>query len=144
MSAALVEVAPGVRLALPDGWVVVTAGPPLVAQPPAAAWAGERPSVVVSHEADDLAGDALAAALARVAVERLADPVVVDLAVATSGAVELVVAHRHRGVDVTTVERHHPTPGGRWVVGFTCADGDAPAAFPLARRVVAGLEVEGR
>ena len=144
MSGARTEVAPGVRLALPDGWVVVRAGPPLVARPPAAAWAGERPSVVVSHEPDDLAGDELAAALARVTVERLADPVVVDLAVAAGGAVELVVAHHHRGVDVTTVEHHHPSPGGRWVVGFTCADVDAPAAFPLARRVVAGLEVGGR
>lgn len=56
------------------------------------------------------------------------------------GDVEIVVAHQHRGVDVTTVERHHCRPGPvRWVVGFTLAHRDVPRWLPLARRVVASL-----
>jgi hypothetical protein len=55
--------------------------------------------------------------------------------------VEIVVAHRHRGVDVTTVERHHRRGGVRWVVAFTAAHADVPALLPLARRVVASLTI---
>jgi hypothetical protein len=56
------------------------------------------------------------------------------------GSVEIVVAHQHRGVDVTTVEAHHCRPGPiRWVVGFTVAHPDVPHMLPLARRVAASL-----
>lgn len=61
-------------------------------------------------------------------------------AVAELDDVEIVVAHQHRGVAVTTVERHHCAPGRiRWVVGFTLADPDVPRLLPLAREVVASL-----
>lgn len=57
--------------------------------------------------------------------------------------VQIVVAHRHRGVDVTTVERHHSHPSGvRRVVGFTAAHPDVARLLPLADRVVGSLRVE--
>jgi hypothetical protein len=124
-------------LALPAGWTV-DVGPPTVAQP--RSWDGEPPGVAVSVERDDLCGDALAALVLSAALTRLADPLVVALD-RIDDDVRVVVAHRHRGVDVTTVERHHrPTPASaRWVVAFTAADGDVPALLPLAHRVTGSL-----
>lgn len=126
----------GLVLDVPAGWEV-TPGPPLVAVP--AAWPGEPPAIVVMAEGDDLAGEKLAALLARAAATRLADAVVVDL-VHRGPDVETVVAHRNRGVDVTTIERHHHRPGaGRWVVACTAADQDVPRLAPLMHHVVASL-----
>jgi hypothetical protein len=130
-------------LLLPDGWHVET-GPPALARPET--WHGEPPGVVVSVERDGTRGDELAELVCRAALSRLADPVVVHLgrggADANVEAVEIVVAHQHRGVDVTTVERHWCFPDGvRWVVGFTATHADMPALLPLAHRVVASLDV---
>lgn len=143
-----------VRLDVPVGWSVEV-GPPTIAMP--SAWPGEAPAIVVSVENDGLRGQTLAAAVAGAALTRLNDAVIVNLAFVgetdvpdepdeTGGAgrddVEIVVAHRHRGVDLTTVERHHRRPGpARWVVGFTAAHPDVPRLLPLARRVVASLTV---
>lgn len=134
------------RLDLPVGWLV-EAGPPVVARPPS--WDGEPPGVVVSIERDTLCGDMLATALADAALSRLGDSVIVSLTFHAGCSddggrqlrdVEVVVAHQHRGVDVTTVERHHCRPGSvRWVVGFTVAHPDVPRWLPLARHVVARL-----
>jgi hypothetical protein len=132
----------GARLDLPPGWTVAV-GPPTIAAPPA--WDGGPPAVVVTVEHDDLSGERLATAVASAAATRLTDAVVVSLALvdrARAGPddVEIVVAHRHRGVDVTTVERHHCRTGpARWVVGFTMAHAQVPQLLPLARRVVASL-----
>jgi hypothetical protein len=130
----------GDRLEVPDGWVVQP-GPPAVVAP--STWVGTPPAIVVSVEHDELRGPALASAVARAAVVRLADPVIVSLDVIGDAGhgtdVEIVVAHRHRGVDVTTVERHHCHGGVRRVVAFTVAHPDAPALLPLAQRVVASL-----
>lgn len=143
-----VELAGGAaRIDLPVGWTV-DAGPPTVATPPT--WPGEPPAVVVSVEEDALAGAELAAALAAAAATRLADPVIVSLGLVGragegDGAdlrdVQIVVAHRHRGVDVTTVERHHCRPTARWVVGCTVAHPDVAALLPFAQRVVSSLRV---
>jgi hypothetical protein len=147
-----VEVAGGAaRIDLPVGWAIDT-GPPTVATP--RTWPGEPPAVVVSVEDDALAGEELAAALAAAAATRLTDPVVVSLGlVDRAGAgdgdgdgrrdVQIIVAHRHRGVDVTTVERHHcHPPRARWVVGFTVAHPDVAGLLPLAHRVTSSLRVE--
>lgn len=132
----------GDRLEVPHGWVVQT-GPPTVVTP--STWVGEPPAIVVSAERDELRGPALAAAVARAAADRLVDPVIVGLDlvgdVGQGPGVEIVVAHRHRGVDVTTVERHHRRGDLRWVVAFTAAHADAPALLPLAQRVVASLTI---
>ena len=147
--AALVEVeladadARGARIAVPAGWVV-DAGPPLVAQP--VAWRATPPGLVVTWARDDTERDAaaLAAAVAEHVGAALADPLLVEV-VATGDDVTVVVAHRHRGVDVTTVERHHPRPGGsRWITSFTCADADLPDLLPTALRVVASFAVGSR
>jgi hypothetical protein len=140
------------RLDLPVGWLL-DPGPPVVAIPPS--WDGDLPGVVVSIEHDAVRGEALAAAVTAAALSRLGDPVIVSMTLHGSHAgsddsardddhngadVEIVVAHQHRGVDVTTVERHHCRPGPvRWVVGFTLAHPDVPRLLPLARRVVASL-----
>ena len=128
------------QLDLPVGWTVAP-GPPLAAMP--VAWNGEPPGVVVSIERDALRGDALAAVVAEAALTRLADPVVVSLALhdpSHDGDVEVIVAHQHRGVDVTTVERHHCHPGPiRWVVGCTIAHHDVPRMLPFVRRIAASL-----
>jgi hypothetical protein len=136
-----------VRLDLPEGWVVTPDVPvtaterPVVVQPEA--WDGEPPGVVVSLARDGLQGARLAAVVTHVAATRLDDPVVVDVAVHERGDVEIVVAHRSRGVDVTTVERHHCRPdGARWVVGFTAADVDLVDLAPVVPRVVGSLRVE--
>ena len=131
------------RIAVPVGWVV-DAGPPLVAQP--AAWTATPPGLVVTWAREDTDRDAtaLAAAVAEQAGAALADALVVEV-VATDDDVTVVVAHRHRGVDVTTVERHLPRPGGsRWITSFTCADPDLPELLPTALRVVASLAVGDR
>jgi hypothetical protein len=150
----------GDRLEVPDGWVVQP-GPPAVVAP--STWVGTPPAIVVSVEHDEMCGDALVAAVARAAADRLGDPVIVSLEVTGDAGrgphvdeagcgphgghagqcpdVEIVVAHRHRGVDVTTVERHHRRGGVRWVVAFTAAHADVPALLPLARRVVASLTI---
>jgi len=141
----------GDRLEVPDGWVAQT-GPPTVVAP--SSWVGEPPAIVVSAEHDELRGHALAAAVAHAAADRLVDPVIVSLdLIGDAGQgpdveqagphpdVEIVVAHRHRGVDVTTVERHHRRGCVRWVVAFTAAHADVPALLPLARRVVASLTI---
>jgi hypothetical protein len=123
---------------LPASWVVEV-GPPTVAHPPE--WSGGAPCVVVAVEVDELAGDELAARVVAAAVERLADPVLVDLRGVGDG-VEVVVGHRHWGADVTTVERHHCLGSrGRWVVSCSVADGDLAAGWSLASRVVASLAV---
>ncbi len=137
------------RIDLPVGWTVET-GPPTIATP--RTWTGEPPAVVVSVEDDALAGEELAATLAVAAVTRLGDPVVVSLGLvgrpgdgdgADPRDVEMVVAHRHRGVDVTTVERHHcHPPDPRWVAGFTMAHPDVARMLPLAHDVVSSLRVE--
>lgn len=141
------------QIDLPVGWPI-DPGPPVVAVP--TSWDGEPPGIAVSIEHDALQGEALAAAVAEAALSRLADPVIVSLTlhgtIAEGGGridtdpgnqardVEIVVAHQHRGVAVTTVERHHCAPGRiRWVVGFTLADPDVPRLLPLAREVVASL-----
>jgi hypothetical protein len=153
-----VEVAGGAAwIDLPVGWVVET-GPPTVAVP--RSWSGEPPVVVVSVDDGALAGEALASALAAAAATRLADPVILSLGLVDrdeAGArdgdgdgdgddrcdVQIVVAHRHRGVDVTTVERHHcHPPRARWVVGFTVAHPDVAGLLPLAHRVASSLRVE--
>ena len=139
----LVEAGGGAWIAVPAGWVV-DAGPPLVAQP--VAWSATPPGLVVTWARDDTDRDAaaLAAAVAEQAGATLADPLVVEVA-ATDDDVTVVVAHRHRGVDVTTVERHHRRPGGsRWITSFTCADADLPDLLPTALRVVASLTVGER
>jgi hypothetical protein len=136
---------------LPVGWAV-DIGPPTVVAPPT--WPGEPPAVVVSVEDDPPAGEELAAVLAVAAATRLTDPVVVSLGLVDRTGdgdgdgdglrdVQIVVAHRHRGVDVTTVERHHCRPGPvRWVVEFTVAHPDVAGLLPLAHRVVSSLRVE--
>ena len=96
---------------LPAGWVV-NVGPPAVAGP--VDWAGVAPAVAVGFEADSLRRDALAAGVVAAAVERLGDPVVVDVRLVGDG-VEVVVGHRLWGTDVTTFERHHCLASGRWV-----------------------------
>jgi hypothetical protein len=138
-----------VRLDLPEGWVVAPEVPvatpewPVVAQPEV--WDGEPPAVVVSRQRDGLQGARLGAVVTHVAATRLEDPVVVDVAVHDAGDVEIVVAHRSRGVDVTTVEHHHCRPDGtRWVVGFTAADADLVDLAPVVPRVVGSLRVEPR
>jgi hypothetical protein len=137
-----------VTVALPAGWRV-DVGPPTVAIP--AAWRGEPPGVVVTMQRDGVRGDDLAELVCRSALSRLADPVIVDVGRprrdtegddSESDDVEILVAHQHLGLDVTTVERHHCRPdGGRWVVAFTMCDTDLPALLPLASRVVASLAV---
>ncbi len=148
------------HLDLPTGWRVEP-GPPVVAMPPS--WDGEPPGVAISIERDALCGDMLATALIDAALCRLGDPVVVSATLHSSCSdddpdivldhdpdrvarddevrdVEVVVAHQHRGIDVTTIERHHCRPGQvRWVVGFTVAHPDVVRWLPLARRVVASL-----
>ncbi len=139
----LAEAGGGAWVAVPAGWVV-DAGPPLVAQP--VAWSATPPGLVVTWARDDTDRDAaaLAAAVAEQAAAVLADPLVVEVA-ATDDDVTVVVAHRHRGVDVTTVERHHLGPGGsRWITSFTCADADLPDLLPTAFRVVASFAVGER
>lgn len=127
----------GLTVAVPRGWSTEV-GPPFVATP--ATWSGPPPAIVVaSHPGESLSGADLATRVARLAVTTLADPVVVDL-VRHGDDVEIVVAHRHRGVDVTTVERHRCRPGEpRWTVGFTAADTDLPALAPVMHHVVASL-----
>jgi hypothetical protein len=116
-----------------------------------AAWRGVPPGLVVTVQRDGVRGDDLAELVCRSALSRLADPVIVHLGRprhntegddTESGDVEIVVAHQHGGLDVTTVEGHHCRPdGGRWVVAFTMCDTDLPALLPLASRVVASLAV---
>lgn len=140
LRAVVVDPERGVRVGVPEGWVVEM-GPPVVVQP--AAWDGEPPAVVVSAAADDLRGERLAEAVAYLAATRLTDPVVIDVAIAPAGDVEIVVAHRSRGVDVTTVERHHSGPDGwRWVVGFTAADADVVDLAPVMQQVVGSLALD--
>jgi hypothetical protein len=128
-------------LLLPEGWRVEP-GPPSLAWPET--WHGEPPGVVVSVERDGTRGNDLAELVCRGALTRLADPVVVHLGRGGDQQqdVEVVVAHRHRGVDVITVERHRCfTDRVRWVVGFTATHADMPGLLPLAHRVVASLAV---
>jgi hypothetical protein len=129
-----------VRLHVPVGWVVAM-GPPAVVHP--AGWAGEPPAIVVSAESDGFAGDDLVLAVVDAALGRLTDPLIVGV-LAGRGEVEIVVAHRHRGVDVTTVERHcRPLgpPGARWVVAMSVGHDETIGWLPLARRVVGSLSV---
>jgi hypothetical protein len=129
-----------VRLEAPVGWVVAM-GPPAVVHP--AGWAGEPPAIVVSAESDGFAGDDLMPALVGAALGRLTDPLIVGV-LAGRGEVEIVVAHRHRGLDVTTVERHCRPPGQPgvpWVVAMSVGHDETIGWLPLARRVVASLSV---
>ncbi|HEY2997117.1 MAG TPA: hypothetical protein VGJ43_01025 [Acidimicrobiales bacterium] len=129
-----------VRLEAPVGWVVAM-GPPAVVHP--AGWAGEPPAIVVSAESDGFAGDDLMLALVGAALGRLTDPLIVG-AWAGRDEVEIVLAHRHRGLDVTTVERHFGPLGPRgvrWVVAMSVGHDETIGWLPLARRVVGSLSV---
>jgi hypothetical protein len=139
VSASPVDTGGTVLVDLPDGWRIER-GPPLVAHP--RTWVGEPPAVVVVDANDGLTGERLAATIAHTAATRLGDPLIVDLGIVDDG-VEIVVAHRSQGVDVTTIERHHCRSGGRrWVVTFTAVDADAVALAPLMHHVVASLRGE--
>ena len=122
---------------LPAAWVV-EAGPPAVARP--AARDGVAPATVVGFDGGDVRGDELAAGVVTAALGRLADPVAVDVR-RTGDGVDLVVAHRLWGVDVTTFERHHCLPSGRWVVACTVPDADLGDWAAVARRIVRSLVV---
>jgi hypothetical protein len=122
---------------LPPAWVV-DLGPPAVAGP--VDRGGVAPAVAVGCEADGLRGDVLAAGVVAAALERLGDPVVVDVRLAGDG-VEVVVGHRLWGVDVTTFERHHRLASGRWVVACTVADAELGDWAGVARRIVGSLAV---
>jgi hypothetical protein len=113
-----------------------------VIRPPSWPQPDEAPAIVVAHVEDGLTGARLAADVA-VAVDRLTDPLVVHLGVTPDDGIDVVVAHRSLGVDVTTIERHHVRPGGgRWVVAFTATTrdlADLGDLGPLMRRVVGSL-----
>ena len=127
-----------VLLDLPISWVVEV-GPPTVARP--ADGSRMTPTVVVAVDPDEMRGDELAAGIVGAALERLADPLVVGVRCLTDD-VEVVVAHRHRGADVTTVERHHCLGArGRWVVACTVADRDLVDSWGFAQQVVGSLAV---
>ena len=127
-----------VLLDLPVSWVVEV-GPPTVARPADAN--GMTPTVVVAVDPDEMRGDELAAGIVGAALERLADPLVVDVR-CLEDDVEVVVAHRHGGADVTTVERHRCLGvRGRWVVACTVADRDLVDSWRLAHQVVGSLAV---
>lgn len=131
-----------VTLDVPDGWRAVTEGRPAVLMP--AEWDGEPPAVVALREDDRLFGTELAAALLGTVVARLADSVVVDIGLDPEGRnVELLVAHRHRGVAVTTLERHHCAGDHRWVVAVTATDDDWVLLWDMAGAVVASLREPG-
>lgn len=160
------------RIDLPVGWTVDT-GPPTVATPPTWPGEPPAVVVSVEDDAlagEDLAMALAAAAATRLTDPVIVSLDLVGRAGVGSGArdsdtdtddssgssnrasdrdsddrrdVQIVVAHRHRGVDVTTVERHHCHPSGpRWAIGFTAAHPDAAGLLPLAHRVVASLRVE--
>jgi hypothetical protein len=143
-----VAVGDGVTLDVPEGWVVQAGtkagaeGSPLVVRPPAWARPDEAPAIVVAHVEDRLTGARLAADVAT-AVDGLTDPLVLHLGVTPDDGIDVVVAHRNLGVDVTTIERHHVRPdGGRWVVAFTATArdlGELGDLAPLMHRVVASL-----
>jgi hypothetical protein len=127
-----------VLLDLPVSWVV-EAGPPTVARP--ADGNGITPTVVVAVDPDEVRGEELAAGIVGAALEQLADPVVVRVR-CLADDVEVVVAHRHGGADVTTVERHHCLgTRGRWVVACTVADRDLVDSWEFAQQVVGSLAV---
>ena len=127
-----------VYIDLPPRWVV-NVGPPAVAGP--VDWGGVAPAVAVGFEADSLEGDVLAAGVVAAALERLGDPVVVEVRLVGDG-VEVVVGHRLWGVDVTTFERHHCLgASGRWVVACTVADAELGDWAGVARRIVGSLAV---
>ena len=138
LAARAVDASGEVVVDLPAGWVVEV-GPPTVARP--AGWSGVAPAVVVAVEPDVVRGDELAAAVVEAALARLADPVVVEVR-CRGDDVEIVVAHRHWGVDVTTVERHRCLgPRGRWVVSCSVPDADLAGWAGAAPRIVASLAV---
>ena len=137
-AARAVDAAGDVVVDLPGDWVVEV-GPPTVARP--AGWSGVAPAVVVVVEPDVVRGDDLAAAVVGAALARLGDPVVVDVR-CPGDDVEIVVAHRHWGVDVTTVERHRCLgPRGRWIVSCSVPDTDLAGWAGAAQRIVASLAV---
>jgi hypothetical protein len=123
---------------IPEAWAILRSQPTVVMPK---RWDGEPPAVVVQHEDDSLRGAALAGAILQ-SVQRLDDAVVLDIRLDESWRdVELLVAHRSRGVAVTTLERHHCQAAGRWVVAFSATDGDWVDLVPVASRVVASVEV---